>query len=183
MLQTKVENPGFNHSSDRKPRTQLTSRREMARAHISYQPPSRQPTWHFNCFCSRSWGSAQPGSILLSASLRVDRLWRELRCRQQFSVTTLPPTLMAWPIAHLRSMNYKFKRILITHVCCVCTHTLMVTDSVSLNVHSFSLTHSSWDLICYAVMVLMGDAADPSMLLFIDARGELKGQGSQSQDL
>lgn len=59
----------------------------------------------------------------------------------------------------------------------------MVTDSVSLNVHSFSLTHSSWDLICYAVMVLMGDAADPSMLLFIDARGELKGQGSQSQDL
>lgn len=62
------------------------------------------------------------------------------------------------------------------------THTPMVADSVSLNVHSFSLTQlmGSHLLCCDGAHV--GDAADPSMLLFIDARGELKGQGSQSQD-
>ncbi len=59
------------------------------------------------------------------------------------------------------------------------THTekLMVADSVSLNVHYTQLMGSHL-LCCDGAHV--GDAADPSLLLFIGARQELKGQGSQS---
>lgn len=93
---------------------------------------------------------------------------------------------MDQPIAHLHSMNYKFKHVLITHstlsgVTCVMhthaqTHTHidkpMVADSVSLNVHYTQLM-GSHSLCCDGAHV--GDAAEPSMLLFIDARQE---QGS-----
>lgn len=81
--------------------------------------------------------------------------------------------------------------VLITHLalsgvtCVMHTHAqmhthrekLMVADSVSLNVHYTQLMGSHL-LCCDGAHV--GDAADPSLLLFIDARQELKGQGSQS---
>ncbi len=154
-LQTKVENPVSNHSSNRKPRTQKAGNGEGT--HKLSTPPSLQPTWHLNCFCSRSWG---PRSFY-QGSLLVDRSGKELQCRQQFSVTTLVLTLMAQPIYTLWITHSN--TLLITHsalsgvTSVMHTHAQTHTHRQTYGCRSciIKCTHSSWDLICYPVMVLM----------------------------
>ncbi len=106
-LQTKVENPVSNHSSNRKPRTQLTSRRETARAPISYQPPL-------------SPGHLTPQlllqQILRSGPARLDPFIRLSACGSigegvtvQTAVLCYNPGADTYGPTDLHSMNYKFK--------------------------------------------------------------------------